>query len=48
MSILWAQWPTKSRLIVWLMEYSQKVFANVAIMVLKHFWDPMTEITGEA
>lgn len=23
------------------------VFANVAIMVLKHFWDPMTEITGE-
>eukprot|EP00435_Cladocopium_sp_Y103_P052901 s779_g16.t1 len=23
------------------------VFANVTIMVLKHFWDPMTEISGE-
>lgn len=23
-----------------------EVFANVTIMVLKHFWDPMTEISG--
>ena len=25
---------------------SAEVFANVTIMVLKHFWDPMTEISG--
>lgn len=23
-----------------------EVFANVTVMVLKHFWDPMTEISG--